>query len=157
MLYSYALTYDVVHGVPRIATVCDHDLEMDCPSGEIAGPATIEIDTDWTPETLRLDPSLPIFSSLSAEPNTGFSAYVGLGRFVGLEFQPEANVVCDGEPAVEGWRYFDGPFLWDSHLEDRCIDHEGLQRAIERGIADSTEPGSVSGGTHQILCAGSEE
>ena len=156
-VYWQARDYDIVHGVARVESVCEHDLVMDCPSGRIADPVTVAIDADWLPQTARLDRSLPIFSDSNQEPNMGFGAYIALGRFVGLQAQPEANVVCDGEPAVEGRRNNAGPFLWDSHLARRGIDHDGLRAAIERGIADSSGEVSAAGGTHLIQCAGPSE
>lgn len=157
LAYDLAYTYDIVHGVALLGALCAHDLVMDCPSGEIADPATIEIESDWMPSTPRLDRSLPIFGAENAAGNLGFGAYITLGRFSGLEFQPDANVVCGGQPAVPGWRNFVTAALPDSILENRGIDHEGLRAAIERGIADSDGEVSAEGGTHQILCGASPE
>ncbi|MCC7072059.1 MAG: hypothetical protein IT383_12090 [Deltaproteobacteria bacterium] len=156
-MYDLALTYDVVHGVAHLGALCDHDLVMDCPNDEVADPATIEIEADWMPSTARLDRSLPIFGAENSASDLGFSAYITLGRFSGLEFQPEANVVCDGAPAVPGWRNLIRAGLPDTILADHGIDHEGLHAAIERGVADSNGEVSALGGVHQILCGGPAE
>ncbi len=153
-MYSMALSYEIVHGAAHIAMICEHDAELDCPEGRIADPVTIGIDADWMPEQARLDRSLPIMSAESVEPEMGISGYIRIGRFGGLPFNPGANVVCDGEPAVEGWRVFGGFIINDRQLETRGIEHEGLHQAIERGVADSTEPVDGSGGFTQLMCGG---
>ena len=157
LMYSMAHYYDIVHGTPHIAIICEHDAELDCPDGRMADPVTIEIDADWMPEQARLDRSLPIMSSESVEPEMGISGYIRIGRFMGLPFNPGANVVCDGEPAVEGWRNIVGFIIYDRQLETRGIEHEGLHQAIERGVADSTEPVTGSGGFSQLDCGGPAE
>ena len=157
LVYDLAFSYDVVHGVARLGPLCAHDLVLDCPHDEVADPATIEIETEWMPSTARLDRALPIFGAENAAGSFGYSAYITLSRFSGLEFSPDANVVCDGEPAVPGWRNFGGARLPDTILADHGIDHEGLHAAIERGVADSNGEVSAEGGTHQILCGGAPE
>lgn len=143
-----------MHGTARIAALCAHDEELDCPDDRIADPVTIEIDADWMPPQARLDRSLPIISSEAAEGEMGMSAYITMGRFVGLAFNPDANVVCAGEPAVDGWRNFIRSYVTDMQLERNAIDHEGLHQAIERGILDSTEPVTGAGGFSQMDCGG---
>ena len=156
-MYSMALTHEIVHGTARIAMICEHDVELDCPDGRIADPVTIEFDADWMPEHARLDRSLPIFGSEGFAEEMGYSAYFLIGRFAGLEFNPGANVVCAGEPAVEGWRNFIRPAVSDAQLETRGIDHEGLHQAIDRGVADGAGEVTEMGGVHQLDCGGPPE
>lgn len=155
LAWQYALTYDIVHGVARIGTICEHDLVMDCPSGRIEDVVLFEIDADWQPEHFRLDRSLPILAAEDFE--TGVSAYIGLGRFPGLEFQPDVNIICDGQQAVPGWRKARPTIFHDSILEADGIDHEGLRRAIEEGAADTSLPIAEGGGFTQIDCDGPAE
>ncbi|MBI1946320.1 MAG: hypothetical protein HYS27_11515 [Deltaproteobacteria bacterium] len=157
LLYDAALSYEIVHGTARIGVICEHDVELDCPDGRIADPVTIEIDADWMPEQARLDRSLPIISSEAVASDMGISAYIKMARFVGLEFNPGANVVCDSVSAVNGWRNFIWPNVTDTMLEGYGIDHEGLHQAIERGIADGDGEVTPQGGFSQLDCGGPPE
>ncbi|MCC7074201.1 MAG: hypothetical protein IT383_23020 [Deltaproteobacteria bacterium] len=154
LLYDAALSYEIVHGTAHIAAICEHDVELDCPDGRIADPVTIEIDADWMPEQARLDRSLPIFASEAYDSEMNIPSYITMARFVGLEFNPGANVVCGDAPAVDGWRNFVWSYVKDSQLEIYGIDHEGLHQAIERGIADSGGEVARQGGVHQLDCGG---